>query len=192
MFANHIALVALSALTMLVSAQSSSNSTFKIDPSLVNALDQSTWCSGQQDSCQTLCGSVPILNMCDTTSLNFECECTGGSYPDMNKFMNTMPWFVCTRLQQNCIVTEENNAAGQKNCTATYGDKCGTESVQDHQGEGAAQPTTSSSATAEPTSQSTGAPTSSSSNAAALPTAHIQHIGNGAAAVAIGVLAYVL
>jgi hypothetical protein len=100
-------------------------------------------------------------------------------------------------LQKDCIIANQNNATGQKDCNTKYEDKCGTELVQDHQGEGAVQTTTSaSSTTAGPTGNptSTPEPTSSSSKgaAAALPTAHIQHIGNGAAALAIGVLAYVL
>jgi hypothetical protein len=100
--------------------------------------------------------------------------------------------FVCEKLQDNCIVANENNAAGQKNCTATFKNHCGTESVQDHQGEGSASPTTSSSisTTAEPTSAA--ATSTSSSKGGAVPTAHVQVLGNGAAAVALGVLAYVL
>ncbi|KAI8624678.1 hypothetical protein F5Y19DRAFT_307570 [Xylariaceae sp. FL1651] len=193
MFVDSIALVALSALT-LVSAQSTSNSTFTIDPTSVTDVDKSTWCGAQTDSCSTLCGT-PLINNCDTTSLNFECECVGGNFPDMNKFMNTVPWFVCERLQDNCIVANENNAAGQKNCTATYKSKCGTESPNDHQGEGASSGTSSSSTAPSSTAgpQSTSAPTSSvSKGVAAAPTAHIQHLGNGAAAVALGLLAYAL
>ncbi|KAI0429303.1 hypothetical protein F5Y09DRAFT_310718 [Xylaria sp. FL1042] len=187
------ALLALSALS-LVSAQANSNSTFKIDPSEVTPLDQSNWCLAEQNSCSTLCGTV-IINSCEPETLDFSCECEGNSYPDMNKFQNTIPWFVCTQLQDNCTAENAGNAAGQKNCTATYGSKCGTENVDDHKGEGAATSTTSSSSSVAPqsTSASTAAPSSSTSEAAAaIPTAHIQHIGNGAAAVALGLLAYAL
>ncbi|KAI1809170.1 hypothetical protein GGS20DRAFT_343157 [Poronia punctata] len=184
------ALVALSAFG-LVAAQSESNSTFTIDSSQVDPYDKASWCLAQQDSCNTLCGSV-LKNDCDTDTLNFECECAGEAYPDLNEYQNTIPWFVCKRLNDNCIVANENNAAGQKNCTATYDKKCGTELVDKHKGEGAASPTTSSStsSTAGPTS-ATPTTTSATGNAA-VPTAHIQHFGNGAAAVALGVLAYVL
>ncbi|KAI1311420.1 hypothetical protein F5Y03DRAFT_306697 [Xylaria venustula] len=192
MFTDRVALLALSALS-LVSAQSDSNSTFKIDPSEVTPLQQSNWCNAQQNSCSTLCGSV-LQNNCDPSSLNFLCECEGQSYPDMNKFENTIPWFVCTQLQDDCTAQNAGNAAGQKNCTATYGSKCGTEDVNDHQGEGAATTSTSSSATSTTAkSTSTAEPTtSSSSGAASVPTAHVQHFGNGAAAVALGLLAYAL
>ncbi|TRX97769.1 hypothetical protein FHL15_001524 [Xylaria flabelliformis] len=193
MFVGQVALLALSTLS-LVSAQANSNSTFKLDPSQVDPLQRSTWCSGQQDSCNTLCGSV-IVNNCDTTTLDFECECAGNSYPDLNKFMNTIPWYVCEQLQANCITANENNAAGQKNCTTTFQDNCGTESVQDHKGEGAATTTTTSSSTSagsQPTTTTTGPQSSSSSAAASAPTAYAHHIGNGAAAVALGLLAYAL
>ncbi|KAI0404893.1 hypothetical protein F4802DRAFT_565827 [Xylaria palmicola] len=191
MFADPVALLALSALT-LVSAQANSNSTFTIDPDSVDALMQSNWCRTQQDSCNTLCGSV-IRNDCTPKTLDFLCECAGNSFPDMNKYENTIPWFVCEKLQADCITANENNAAGQKNCTSTYQDNCGSLNVQDHQGEGAASPTTSSSTSVAPqTSTSTVPETSTSSGAAAVPTAHVHHIGNGAAAVALGLLAYAL
>ncbi|GAP83376.1 putative pci domain-containing protein [Rosellinia necatrix] len=191
MFADQIALLALSSLT-LVSAQANSNSTFKIDPSTVEPLQQSMWCGAQQDSCNTLCGTA-IVNNCTPETLDFMCECTGGNVPDMNLYLNTIPWFVCDKLQTDCTVAHEGDAAGQKNCTATYKDNCGTENVQDHKGEGAASATTSASTSAgpEPTTSTTPETTSSSAGAAAA-TAHIQHIGNGAAAVALGLLAYAL
>ncbi|KAI0450615.1 hypothetical protein F5B21DRAFT_490322 [Xylaria acuta] len=192
MFADQAALLALSVLT-LVSAQANSNSTFKLDnPDKVAPFQRSTWCGGQQDSCNTLCGSV-LINNCDTKTLDFECECAGNSYPDMNKFENTIPWFVCEQLQADCITANENNANGQKNCTATFQDNCGTEDVEDHKGEGAASATTSSSTSAAPQPTTTTEPeTSSSSAAASAPTAYVHHIGNGAAAVALGLLAYAL
>ncbi|KAJ3578975.1 hypothetical protein NPX13_g1590 [Xylaria arbuscula] len=166
MFADRVALIALSTLS-LVSAQANSNSTFTIDPDEVTPLEHSNWCTAQTNSCNTLCGTV-LQNNCDL--------------------------FVCTKLQDNCIEANVGNANGQKNCTATYGDKCGTEDVNDHKGEGAATVTTSSSATAEPTSteSSTASSLTSSSMDGAAPTAHAQFIGNGAAAVALGLLAYAL
>ncbi|KAI1659874.1 putative amidoligase enzyme-domain-containing protein [Daldinia decipiens] len=178
------AAVVLSALA-LVSAQANSNSTFKIDPTEVDISDRVNWCQGQQDSCSTICGSV-VQNGCSVDTLDFQCVCQGGNEPDMNEFMNTVPWFVCERLQSDCITQNENNAAGQKNCTSTFGDKCGTEDVDKHKGEGSVSSTSSSSAapsgTATPASS---AAPSSSSEAAAVPT-HIQYLGNGAAAVALG------
>ncbi|KAI1382346.1 hypothetical protein F4677DRAFT_23796 [Hypoxylon crocopeplum] len=187
-----VAFVAFSSLT-LVSAQANSNSTFKIDPATVDISDRVSWCQGEQDSCNTICGNA-INNDCSIDTLDFTCVCPGGNAPDMNVYMNAMPWFVCERLQSDCITQTENNAAGQRNCTSTYGDNCGTESVADHAGEGASS-TTSSSSSASPSGTATGASTSavptSSSQAAAVPT-NIQHIGNGAAAVAVGLFAYML
>ncbi|KAI0012176.1 putative amidoligase enzyme-domain-containing protein [Xylariaceae sp. FL0662B] len=182
MFTKFAATVALSALA-LVSAQANSNSTFKIDPQQVDISDAVAWCTGEQDSCNTLCGTV-IDNDCSTDTLDFTCVCQGGNQPDMNLYKNTMPWFVCTKLQDNCIVQTENNAAGQKNCTETFGDKCGTENVADHAGEGASSSsaTPSGTAAAESSSTNTAVPTSSS-EAAAMPTG-VQYLGNGAAAVA--------
>ncbi|KAI1761183.1 hypothetical protein GGR53DRAFT_39117 [Hypoxylon sp. FL1150] len=192
MFTVNVAVVALSALT-LVSAQANSNSSFTIDPTTVDLSDRISWCQGETDSCSTICGDV-VENDCSTDTLDFTCVCSGGNEPNMNLYENAMPWFVCERLQQNCITATENDAAGQKNCTETYGDKCATENVADHAGEGASSSTTtSSSATSTGTASaaaSSGVSTSSSL-AAAVPTS-VQYLGNGAAAAALGLFAYML
>ncbi|KAI0842268.1 putative amidoligase enzyme-domain-containing protein [Hypoxylon sp. FL0890] len=205
MFTTSAALVALSAFT-LVSAQANSNSTFTIDPTTVDISDRVAWCQGETDSCSTLCGTA-IDNSCSTDTLDFQCTCQGGNSPNMNLYENTMPWvryislasslvlifkyrslflplaqFVCERLQQNCIVQFENDAAGQKNCTSTYGDKCGTEQVEDHAGQGATGGTSSSSSasasgSATAAASNSAAASTSSSQAAAVPT-NVQYLGN--------------
>ncbi|KAI0143608.1 hypothetical protein GGR57DRAFT_343935 [Xylariaceae sp. FL1272] len=190
MFTDRVALLALSALT-LVSAQANSNSTFTIDPSLVDPNLANTWCNTEYNSCTTLCGSVSINN-CNSTSLDFECECSSGTFPDLNKYQDTIPWFVCSQLQANCIVENENNAAGQLNCSNTYGFKCANETIADNAGVGASDGTTTSSASSSPTSASQTTSASTSSSTGAAPTANIQIIGNGAAAMAVGLLAYAL
>ncbi|XXG94805.1 hypothetical protein Hte_001063 [Hypoxylon texense] len=193
MFTLNVAVIALSALN-LVSAQANSNSTFTIDPSLVDLSDRISWCQGETDSCNTICGTV-INQDCSTDTLDFSCVCQGGNEPDMNLYQNAMPWFVCERLQQNCITATENNAAGQKNCTETFGDKCGTENVADHAGEGASSSTTTTSSASSSTGTAaaeTGSSVSTSSSlGAAVPTS-VQFIGNGAAAAALGLFAYML
>ncbi|OTB08684.1 hypothetical protein M426DRAFT_316694 [Hypoxylon sp. CI-4A] len=192
MFTTNFAVVALSALT-LVSAQANSNSTFTIDPDTVEISDRVAWCQGQSDSCNTLCGTV-ISNECSTDTLDFTCTCEGDNSPDMNIYQNTMPWFVCERLQGNCITETENNAAGQKNCTSTFGDKCGSESVADHAGEGAVATTTTSSSASSSgtaTAASSDAAATSTSSAAAVPTG-VQYLGNSAAVAALGLFAYML
>ncbi|RWA13758.1 hypothetical protein EKO27_g1355 [Xylaria grammica] len=140
-------------------------------------------------SAQANSNSTFTIDPSSITTLQ-QCE----AYPDMNKFQNTIPWFVCTKLQNDCTAENAGDANAQKNCTATYGDKCGTEDVNDHKGEGAVSATTTSSSTSagsQATSTTSAAPSSSTSEGAA-PTAHIKHIGNGAAAVALGLLAYAL
>ncbi|KAH9908943.1 hypothetical protein F4778DRAFT_205186 [Xylariomycetidae sp. FL2044] len=193
MFSHNVALFALSAFT-LVSAQSDSNSTFKLpDPTTdeVTASERVDWCTGQQNACNTLCGT-PVRNDCTLEDLNFVCECSGNSFPDMNLYMNTIPWYVCEELQSECIQQTVGDANAQKNCTETYADNCGTENVADHAGEGAATQSTTSSTTSTPTaaSGSTSSP-SSTSDSAAVPT-HVHNIGSGAAMAAAGLFVYLL
>ncbi|KAI0483049.1 hypothetical protein GGR56DRAFT_622729 [Xylariaceae sp. FL0804] len=194
MFAQ-VGLVALSALT-LVSAQTESNSTWTLSSDDFTASQASSWCSAQYDSCNTLCGTATINN-CDTGSLNFECQCLSGKYPNMNEFMQTIPYYACETLQSNCIIANQNDANGQKNCTETFQDNCPSENPDDHTGEFAASSSSSSSSSSTTATATAGSASSSSTSSvsqggAAMPTAAMNVLGNGAAAVAVGLFAYAL
>ncbi|KAJ0121708.1 pci domain-containing protein [Diaporthe amygdali] len=178
---------ALSAL--LVSAQ---NSTFSIDPTEVTATLRAQWCSAQTSTCNTLCDSNPNDNSCEVDSLDFSCTCQNGSAPGLQYYTQTIDTFVCQQAFTDCNEANVGNAKGQENCTTSIQDHCGTLDPADY----SATPSSTGSSTASATSgsssstASSGSASSSSSQAAA-PT-NIQHLGTGALAAGMGVLAYLL
>lgn len=104
--------------------------------------------------------------------------------------------FVCKQLFQDCITDHPDDAAGQRNCTTTYDDNCGTESPANAtkiDAQTSTSAASSSTATSEPTGTGSSDATTTSSEGGAMPTnMPLQHIGNGVAAVAVGIFAYML
>ncbi|RYP38960.1 hypothetical protein DL768_010743 [Monosporascus sp. mg162] len=177
MFRASIAFAALTALS-LVYAQAQSNSTFTLpNPGEVD-LGRAT------------------TNDCDVNTLDFSCVCSNGESPDFNQYRDTIPFFVCMQLFEDCIESNPDDARAQENCTTTYNDNCGTEDSADAAQIDTQTSTSSatSSATAPPETSSAGSEdATTTSDSGAMPTnMPIQHIGNGIAAVAVGVFAYML
>jgi len=100
--------------------------------------------------------------------------------------------FVCQQAFEDCNLAHTGDASGQRNCTSSIKNQCG--SIDPNKavigGGGGSSSSSSASGTASPTAGGSSQSTSSS-KAAAAPT-NFQQFGNGAAAVAVGVLAYML
>ncbi|KAI3400489.1 hypothetical protein diail_3110 [Diaporthe ilicicola] len=180
--------VVVSALSaLLVSAQ---NSSFSIDPNEVTATLRAQWCSAQTSTCNTLCDSDPQDNSCAVETLDFSCTCQNGSAPGLQYYTQTIDTFVCQQAFTDCNEANVGNAKGQENCTTSIQDHCGTLDPATY----TATPSSSASATsgsASSTASSSSSSASSSSSQAAAPT-NIQHLGTGALAAGMGVLAYLL
>lgn len=106
-----------------------------------------------------------------------------------------MTQFVCQQAYEDCIDANVGDATGQKNCTTTIQDNCGSLDPSDY----TATTTTTSSSAAASTAAATSAATASSSSVAsttasqaAAAATNLQHIGTGALAVGMGALAYLL
>ncbi|KAK6197269.1 hypothetical protein LQW54_010788 [Pestalotiopsis sp. IQ-011] len=180
MFVTKVAVAALSALTLV----SAGNSTFSIDPDSVTLATRATWCTSEKNVCGQICSTS--ANTCDVDTLDYTCTCTDGSSPDLNEYTDSMPYHICETAFANCISANAGDATGQENCTTTISDECGTKVAGSTTTTSAAS---SSSGTGTATAASTASATSSSSTAGAMPTG-IQHLPNGAIAVAAGFLAY--
>ncbi|KAK7719564.1 hypothetical protein SLS64_001741 [Diaporthe eres] len=185
--------VVVSALSaLLVSAQ---NSTFSIDPTEVTLSERAQWCSAQSSTCNTLCDSNPQDNSCDVDTLDFSCNCQNGSAPGLQYYTQTMDTFICQRAFQDCNEANVGNAKGQENCTTSIQDNCGTLDPADYSATPSATESSSSetaSATSGGSSSTASAGSASSSSSQAAAPTNIQHLGTGALAAGMGVLAYLL
>ncbi|KAM0806664.1 hypothetical protein AB5N19_07001 [Seiridium cardinale] len=108
---------------------SAGSSTFTIDPSSVSLSQRATWCTSEINVCGDVC--TASQNSCDPSTLDYDCACSDGTTPDMNEYVNSLPYFICEQAYENCITDNAGNAAGQGNCTTSIKDKCGTKNATD-------------------------------------------------------------
>ncbi|KAF5653460.1 PCI domain protein [Fusarium sp. NRRL 25303] len=188
-----------------VSAQSvqnyKSSLDMTIDPNTVDLATRSSWCGAQQNTCDALCKDDTNENKCTENDLKWECTCSSNSStPGLQYYTQTMPTFICEELFSQCIAQNTGSQSGQRECTSKIEDKCAKQNppkdvVSDDDGTSStATDTATTSATRASSEAATGTAasvTSTSSDAFAAPT--MAPAGRGAAAaVALGMLAYLI
>jgi len=89
-----------------------------IDPDTVPKALRSNWCLAQTTSCPLIClqtpgnTEVPDDNSCDADTLSFSCICSNGISPNASEYSQTIPYFLCTESNNECV----NNCAGNSGC----------------------------------------------------------------------------
>ncbi|KAI0137109.1 hypothetical protein BJ170DRAFT_590052 [Xylariales sp. AK1849] len=183
MFGQKVATVALFALSSVLAKN------FTIDPNSVTISERASWCTAETNTCNSLCNDDTNAIGCDPVALTATCTCSDGTVPELSDYTNSLQYFICEKAADQCIAANVGSQTGQSNCTTSIRDECGTKNAS------AAVTTssvTSSSATGTATkAASSTAAASSTSSAGAMPTS-LQHLGNGAAAVAIGLFVYIV
>lgn len=108
-------IAAVAFFTALASAQ--------IDPSTVPAANRAQWCVAQKASCPSLCaqqspeGSMATSsNTCDQRTLDYACVCASGLIPNATEFSQTIPYFICTEQNNQCVTNCNGNSACQSAC----------------------------------------------------------------------------
>ncbi|KAF3481780.1 uncharacterized protein GIQ15_04539 [Arthroderma uncinatum] len=181
-------LISLPVLAATVSALGS-NYTVPPDfnPGSVSADEKATWCDGEANTCSDVCGSYKI-NRCDPKTLEYSCECQNGTIPQMDLYINSLPWFICQATFGQCIKAHPDDADGQQGCKDAQ-DKCGKLNATASTG-GDSQTTSSSGS--EPTASSTSGPSATHTGGSSAPS----HTGAAAVMMAkdysLGVLATVV
>jgi hypothetical protein len=112
------------ALFSLTAAQS-------IDPDSVDLPTRKSWCQSQQSSCPLLClqlsgsSSTTAANTCDPETLDFECICGNGQSPNASEYSQTLPYFICTQYNRQCVI----DCSGDSTCQAACVDDhpCGAQ-----------------------------------------------------------------
>ncbi|KAM0563998.1 hypothetical protein ACHAPJ_000206 [Fusarium lateritium] len=173
-----------------------------IDTGSVDPATLSGWCTAQENTCDILCGDDTEKNNCIDDTLKWECTCTSNSSaPGLQYYTQTVPTFICETLFSQCITQYAGNSDGQKQCKSKIKALCAEQNPPKNAAKSDddddATSTASDTATASATESSSGATgtaesvTSTSSDGFAAPT--MAPAGKGAAAaIALGMLAYMI
>ncbi|BDD57700.1 hypothetical protein MAP00_003046 [Monascus purpureus] len=104
------ALLALTSLAGIVAGQ--------IDPNSVPLSTRQSWCQYQTSTCPLICLDIkgasgsPESNSCDPKSLSYSCVCSNGITPNASEYTETLPYFICTETNNQCV----NNCNGVSSC----------------------------------------------------------------------------
>ncbi|EEH04350.1 conserved hypothetical protein [Histoplasma capsulatum G186AR] len=106
----------LSAIVFAVSLLVSGIQAQSFDPQSVSDDLKLSWCDAQLAACPKVCKSFASVNKCDANDLSFTCTCGDGSTPDLTKYMNTIPYFICTATYGQCVKSHPDDLSGQRVC----------------------------------------------------------------------------
>lgn len=93
-----------------------------IDPNSVDKSTRDQWCQAQTSSCPLLCFQVPgadgkpSANTCDSKSLAYNCVCSNGISPNASEYSQTIPYFICTEQNNQCVANCNGESSCQYNC----------------------------------------------------------------------------
>ncbi|KAJ5157642.1 uncharacterized protein N7482_008742 [Penicillium canariense] len=152
-------LLILASAATLANSQSASS----IDPSSVPIATRQAWCTAQKSACPLLClqitTGVPQVNNCSAETLSYSCICSNSVAPNASEYSQTMPYFICTEANSQCIKNCADSAC-QSKCQSD--NPCGAQNpprvnVTTTTASSAAASTTSAAATVVETGGATGA-----------------------------------
>lgn len=94
-----------------------------IDPNSVSSGTRSQWCLAQTTQCPLICSQYPgesaatAANDCDPKTLVYNCVCAvNGLSPNVSEYSQTIPYFVCTESNNNCVAACNGNSNCQSAC----------------------------------------------------------------------------
>lgn len=209
------AVFALASATLAVAQNSSNSSRTYTAEDLgpwageVTDTQRRTWCRGQRNTCTELCGRQTETNDCEADTLEFECECSDGTTPELKDYKATVPTYICQFVFERCNLAHPNDLEGQQACEDAFDASCNPDNLLDsteNNSSGGSTTTTetvtttTSTESSESTDESSGTASADASDATsdgsdgdddsfaapnAAPVA-------GAAAIAMGLLAYLV
>jgi len=103
----------IAASILMVSAQ-----TYSINPDSVPLATRQKWCSSQTATCPELClqlnSTYTTDNTCNSNDLTYACVCGNGNSPNASQYSLTLPYFICTESDNQCVT-----ACGSDNTCAS-------------------------------------------------------------------------
>ncbi|KAI6893118.1 hypothetical protein KC318_g12838 [Hortaea werneckii] len=132
---------------------------YTIDPNSVDLSERQNWCRAQFNTCNSVCGGQAFPNECDATTLSYTCVCTNGNMPNISSYDQSLAAYECREWRQQCVQRVGDDAQQQQDCINT---QCGSREVSD-----ASSSSSSSMASMTATSSSSGSDSTSSASTTA-------------------------
>ncbi|KAE8162530.1 hypothetical protein BDV40DRAFT_157932 [Aspergillus tamarii] len=117
-------MVRLSSLAVVatVASLATSQTTSTIDPSTVSESTRKQWCQSQTSACPLIClqlpgaSGSPTENKCDFKTLVYSCICSNHQSPNASEYSQTIPYFVCTEKNNQCVKDCDGEQQCQSDC----------------------------------------------------------------------------
>ncbi|KAI7267019.1 hypothetical protein KC345_g8030 [Hortaea werneckii] len=132
---------------------------YTIDPNSVPLDTRMNWCLAQKNTCNSVCGGQAFPNDCDAATLTYSCVCTNGNQPNISNYQQSLAAYECRAWRDGCNERYPRDATEQQACLDT---PCGSRLVSE-----ASSSSSSSMASMTATSSSSDSSSSASSTAAA-------------------------
>ncbi|KFY79405.1 hypothetical protein V499_01599 [Pseudogymnoascus sp. VKM F-103] len=101
---------------------------YAVDPTAFSSTERAGLCKDQNSMCERLCDLATNTNLCNPTTLDFDCTCkSNSSAPGLEYYKDSLPSMICAQNYADCIGVNSNNASTpQIDCVSSIKDKCGT------------------------------------------------------------------
>ncbi|PYH94778.1 hypothetical protein BO71DRAFT_220532 [Aspergillus ellipticus CBS 707.79] len=119
-------LIAIASMAGFVYGQTNST-----DISSVPIATRDQWCQSQTSSCPLLCYQVPGTsgspkeNTCNPKTLAYSCICNNGLSPNASQYSQTIPYFLCTSQNDDCVKACNGDSTCQSDCRTQH--PCGAQ-----------------------------------------------------------------
>ncbi|KAL1958057.1 hypothetical protein VTO42DRAFT_5269 [Malbranchea cinnamomea] len=94
--------------------------TSQVNPDDIPDGTKEQWCTMQKESCGLICLQFdegdPRSNTCDDDTLSFTCVCASGLTPNASEYSQTIPYFLCTEQNNQCVANCGDNNICQSEC----------------------------------------------------------------------------
>ncbi|PYI35047.1 hypothetical protein BP00DRAFT_335432 [Aspergillus indologenus CBS 114.80] len=120
--------IAVASLVLFANGQ---NSSYTINVNDIPIDTRTQWCKAQTSSCPLLClqlpgtTSQPKENTCDPKTLQYVCDCSNGLSPNSSQYSQTIPYFICTEENNECVTNCNGNSICQSDCRSQH--PCGAQ-----------------------------------------------------------------
>ncbi|KAA6415292.1 MAG: hypothetical protein FRX48_00007 [Lasallia pustulata] len=122
----------LTAVVVIITTLASFCVSQSIDPNSVPLSTRQQWCNDQMSSCPLICLQLPgttaspEANNCNATALTYSCVCSNGLQPNSSQYSQTLPYYLCTESNNQCVSNCTGDSACQSACRTSH--PCGAQS----------------------------------------------------------------